>query len=215
MSQQINKAYVTGPAPTFTATAVKSDGEFTTINFPHDYKGRYTVIFFYPLDFTFVCPTEIISFSDRIAEFQKLNCDVLAVSVDSHYSHLAWTELPRNKGGLGKLNIPLVSDLTRQISKDYGVLLESAGHSLRGTFVIDGKGTIRQATLHDPPVGRSVDETLRVVAAYQYTDKHGEVCPSNWKPDGTSKTIKTTPKDKLEYFSTAHENGHHQHAPQH
>jgi len=204
MSQLINKAFITGKAPEFKATALLPNGEFGEINFPSDYKGKYVVFFFYPLDFTFVCPTEIIEFSERYADFQKLNTEVVAVSVDSHFSHLAWTELPRNKGGLGKLNIPVVSDLTKQISRDYGVLLEQAGHSIRGTFVIDGNGVIRQAALHDPPVGRSVDETLRVVAAYQYTDKHGEVCPANWKPDGTSATIKPSPKDKVEYFSKAH-----------
>lgn len=122
------------------------------------------------MDFTFVCPTEIIAFSDRISEFRELNTEVVAVSTDSQFTHLAWTQLERKKGGLGSVNIPLLSDLTHQISKDYGVYLEHLGHSLRGLFIIDGKGIVRQITMNDLPVGRSVDETLRLVQAFQYAD---------------------------------------------
>lgn len=133
------------------------------------------VLFFYPLDFTFVCPTEIISFSDRIKEFKELNTEVVGVSVDSHFSHLAWTNTPRKQGGIGKIEYPLLADLTKKVSRDYGVLLEDAGISLRGLFLIDPNQVVRQITINDLPVGRSVDETLRLIKAFQFVDKHGEV----------------------------------------
>jgi len=193
----MSKAFVQKQAPDFEAEAVLPSGEFGKVKLS-DYKGKYLVLFFYPLDFTFVCPTEIIAFSDRADEFRAINCEVLACSVDSHFSHLAWTERPRNKGGLGKMNIPLVSDLTKQISTDYGILLKDAGVSLRGLFIIDGKGTLRQITVNDLPVGRSVDETLRLVQAFQFTDEHGEVCPAGWKPGAD--TIKPSVEDSKEYF---------------
>lgn len=194
----MSKAFIQKPAPNFEATAVSTSGEFETVKLS-DYKGKYLVFFFYPLDFTFVCPTEIIAYSDRAEEFKAINCEVLACSVDSQFSHLAWTQLPRNKGGLGKMNIPIVADLTKQISRDYGVLLEDAGVALRGLFIIDDKGILRQITMNDLPVGRSVDETLRLVQAFQFTDKHGEVCPAGWKPG--SDTMKPSVKESQEYFS--------------
>jgi len=194
-SFDMSKAFVQKPAPNFEAQAVV-DGEFKNVKLS-DYKGKYLVFFFYPLDFTFVCPTEIIAFSDRADEFKAMGCEVLACSVDSHFSHLAWTETPRNKGGLGTMKIPILSDLTKQVSRDYGVLLEDAGISLRGLFIIDDKGILRQITVNDLPVGRSVDETLRLVQAFQFTDKHGEVCPAGWTPGAD--TIK--PSDAQEYFS--------------
>lgn len=123
-----------------------------------------------------------MAFSDRIKEFEALNTAVIACSVDSHFTHLAWMNTPRREGGLGKLNVPLLSDLTHKISQDYGVYLEDLGHTLRGLFIIDHKGVLRQITMNDLPVGRSVDETLRLVQAFQYTDAHGEVCPAGWKP---------------------------------
>merc|ERR1712212_1132170 len=177
----MSKAYVTKPAPNFEATAVAPNGEFVNLKLS-DYKDKYLVLFFYPLDFTFVCPTEIIAFSDRVDEFKAIGCEVVACSVDSHFSHLAWTEKSRKEGGLGTMKIPILSDLTKQISRDYGVLLEDEGISLRGLFVIDNKGILRQITVNDLPVGRSVDETLRLVQAFQFTDKHGEVCPAGWRP---------------------------------
>eukprot|EP01115_Flamella_aegyptia_P005663 TRINITY_DN23710_c0_g1_i3.p1 TRINITY_DN23710_c0_g1~~TRINITY_DN23710_c0_g1_i3.p1 ORF type:complete len:212 (+),score=89.06 TRINITY_DN23710_c0_g1_i3:43-636(+) len=184
-------------APQWTAPAVVGT-DFKDISLA-DYKGKYVVMFFYPLDFTFVCPTEIIAFSDRAEEFRKINCEVVALSVDSKYTHLAWVNTPRKEGGLGKLNIPLVADLTKKISRDYDVLLEEEGHTLRGLFIIDGKGVVRQITMNDPPVGRSVDETLRLVQAFQFTDANGDVaCPVNWKPGQT--TIATDPEKKKEYF---------------
>lgn len=135
-----------------------------------------------------MCPTEIIAFSDRIEEFHQLNSEVIACSVDSHFTHLAWINTPRKEGGLGNVQIPLLSDLTHKISKDYGVYLDDLGHTLRGLFIIDHRGVLRQITMNDLPVGRSVDETLRLVQAFQYTDTHGEVCPAGWKPG--SDTVK-------------------------
>lgn len=132
------------------------------------------------MDFTFVCPTEIIAFSDAVEKFKKLNTEVMAISVDSEFTHLAWMKTPRNEGGLGKINIPLVSDITKEISKKYGVLLENEGVALRGLFIIDTKGYVRQITVNDLPVGRNVDEVLRLISAFQFSDKHGEVCPANW-----------------------------------
>jgi len=192
-------ARVQGPSPKFSADAVVN-GEFKTISL-EDYKGKYLVIFFYPLDFTFVCPTEIIAFSDRSDEFRKYNCEILAVSVDSKYTHLAWTNTPRSEGGLGTMKIPLVSDITKQISKDYGVLLEDgpdAGVSLRGLFIINQHGVIRHISINDLPVGRNVDEVLRLVQAFLYTDEHGEVCPSGWKPGDL--TMVDDPLKSKEYF---------------
>ena len=168
-----SKALISRPAPFFQGTAV-INGELKQLNLT-DFKGKYLVLFFYPLDFTFVCPTEIIAFSDRIREFKAINTEVVGCSVDSPFTHLAWIKTPRNQGGLGQLNIPLLSDLTHSISKDYGVFLDDLGHTLRGLFIIDHKGILRQITMNDLPVGRSVDETLRLVQAFQYTDAHGEV----------------------------------------
>lgn len=192
---------ISKPAPQWEATAVV-DGQFKDLKLS-DYKGKYLVFFFYPLDFTFVCPTEILAFNDRVAEFRDINAEVVACSVDSHFTHLAWTKTPRTEGGLGNLNIPLVSDITKQISQDYGVYLEDQGISLRGLFIIDDKGILRQMTLNDLPVGRSVDETLRLVQAFQFTDQHGEVCPAGWTPG--SATIIPDPKESLKYFKNANE----------
>jgi len=193
----MSKAFIRKPAPNFEGTAVATNGDFQTIKLS-DYKDKYLVLFFYPLDFTFVCPTEIIAFSDRVDEFKAIGCEVIACSVDSEYSHLAWTERSRKQGGLGTMKIPLLSDMKKQISKDYGCYLEDEGHSLRGLFIIDNKGILRQITVNDLPVGRSVDETLRLVQAFQFTDKHGEVCPAGWKPGAD--TIKANPKESGEYF---------------
>lgn len=167
------KAFIGKPAPDFTATAVMPDGQFKDIKLS-DYRGKYVVFFFYPLDFTFVCPTEIIAYSDRADEFKKINCEIIGASVDSHFCHLAWINTPKKQGGLGTMKIPLVSDTKRVIAKDYGVLKEDEGIAYRGLFIIDEKGILRQITINDLPVGRSVDETLRLVQAFQFTDKHGE-----------------------------------------
>jgi len=191
-----SKAQISKAAPPFEGTAVV-DGKFQELKLS-DFKGKYFILLFYPLDFTFVCPTEIIAFSDRIKEFHDINAEVVACSVDSQFTHLAWINTPRNVGGLGPIQIPLLSDLTHKISKDYGVYLEDSGHTLRGLFIIDERGILRQITMNDLPVGRSVDETLRLVQAFQYTDKHGEVCPVGWKPGGD--TIIPDPEEKLKYF---------------
>ncbi|XP_024152777.1 thioredoxin-dependent peroxide reductase, mitochondrial [Oryzias melastigma] len=187
---------VTQPAPAFKATAVHN-GEFKDLSLA-DFKGKYLVLFFYPLDFTFVCPTEIISFSDKANEFHDINCEVVGVSVDSHFTHLAWINTPRKAGGLGNIHIPLLSDLNKQISRDYGVLLEGPGIALRGLFIIDPNGVVRHMSVNDLPVGRCVDETLRLVRAFQFVETHGEVCPASWTPD--SPTIKPTPHGSKEYF---------------
>jgi peroxiredoxin (alkyl hydroperoxide reductase subunit C) len=163
-----------------------------------DYQGRYVLLFFWPLDFTFVCPTEIIAFSDRAAEFEVLNVQILGVSVDSHFTHLAWTKSPRNQGGIGKVAYPLVADLTRQISRDYDVLLEG-GVALRGLFLIDCNQVVRHQVVNDLPLGRSVDEALRMVKALQFVEKHGEVCPADWQEG--KQTIKPGVESSKEFFS--------------
>uniref|UniRef100_A0A1L8E942 thioredoxin-dependent peroxiredoxin n=3 Tax=Haematobia irritans TaxID=7368 RepID=A0A1L8E942_HAEIR len=193
---QTTKAVISKPAPYFEGTAVVNK-EIVKLSLSQ-YTGKYVVLLFYPLDFTFVCPTEIIAFSDRIQEFRDINTEVIACSVDSHFTHLAWINTPRKEGGLGNVKIPLLSDLTHKISKDYGVYLEDLGHTLRGLFIIDQRGVLRQITMNDLPVGRSVDETIRLVQAFQYTDTHGEVCPAGWKPGAD--TIVPNPKEKSKYF---------------
>jgi len=189
-------AQVQKPAPAFTAQAVV-DGQFKEVSLS-DYLGSYVVVYFYPLDFTFVCPTEIIAFSERIQEFKDIGCQVVGISTDSHFSHLAWINQPRKQGGLGGLQYPLVSDFNKEISREYGVLIEEAGIALRGLFIVDPQGVLRQMSINDLPVGRSVDETLRLIKAFQFVEKHGEVCPANWTPD--SPTIKPNPEGSLEYF---------------
>jgi len=192
----MSQLQLTKPAPNFQGTAVV-DGEFKEIKLA-DYKGKYLVLFFYPLDFTFVCPTEIIAFSDRVEEFRAINCEVVAASTDSHFSHLAWVNTPRKQGGLGDMKIPLLADKTCDIAKRYGCLKEDEGIAFRGLYIIDEKGNLRQITINDLPVGRSVDETLRLVQAFQFTDKHGEVCPAGWKPG--KETMKADPKGSKAYF---------------
>lgn len=187
---------LTGAAPDWTGTAVV-EGEFTELRLT-DFKGKYLVFFFYPLDFTFVCPTEIIAFSDRVEEFKSIGCEVVACSTDSHFSHLAWVNTPRKQGGLGHMKIPLLADKNCEIAKKYGVYKEDDGIAFRGLFIIDDKGNLRQITINDLPVGRSVDETLRLVQAFQFTDRHGEVCPAGWKPG--QDTMKPDPLGSKKYF---------------
>ena len=176
------------------------DGTFKEVSLS-DYKGKYLVLFFYPLDFTFVCPTEITAFSDRYEEFQKIGCEVVACSVDSKFSHLAWTKQDRKAGGLGEMKIPILADITKQVAADYGALLldgDAQGVALRALYVIDKTQTLRQITINDLPVGRNVDEVLRVVQAFQYHEEHGEVVPCGWKPG--DKTMKADPKGSIEFF---------------
>lgn len=186
------------PAPEFAATAVVNEG-FQTVKLA-DYRGKYVVLFFYPLNFTFVCPTEIVAFNDRIDEFRNRGAEVIGVSTDSEFSHLAWVQMKREVGGLGGLSYPLVADLSHSISRDYGVLLD-AGIALRGLFLIDKLGVVRHVTINDLPLGRSVDEALRVLDALQHFETHGEVCPADWKPGGA--TIKPGVKESKEYFEAA------------
>eukprot|EP00010_Vexillifera_abyssalis_P008261 CAMPEP_0201544868 /NCGR_PEP_ID=MMETSP0173_2-20130828/1491_1 /ASSEMBLY_ACC=CAM_ASM_000268 /TAXON_ID=218659 /ORGANISM="Vexillifera sp., Strain DIVA3 564/2" /LENGTH=205 /DNA_ID=CAMNT_0047953141 /DNA_START=59 /DNA_END=676 /DNA_ORIENTATION=- len=185
-------------APAFTCEAVMPDLSFGKVSLS-DYAGKYLVLFAYPLDLTFVCSTEVPSFSDRIKEFEELNCAVVGWSVDSVFSHHQWISMPRKEGGLGgKVNYPLISDLNKSLSKKYNCLLGDTGHTYRALFIIDGKGVVRHATLNDAPVGRNVDEVLRLVKAFQFTDENGEVCPINWTPG--SATIIPDPIKKKEYF---------------
>ena len=170
---------VTQPAPDFTATAVMPDNTFNDSFTLSDLKGKYAVLFFYPLDFTFVCPSEIIAFDKKVAAFQERNCELIGCSVDSHFSHLAWKNTPVNKVGIGNVQFPLVADLTKQIARDYGVLINDA-ISLRGLFLIDKDGIVQHALVNNLPLGRNVDEAIRVLDALQHTEEHGEVCPANW-----------------------------------
>ncbi|MFZ4638839.1 MAG: peroxiredoxin [Nodosilinea sp.] len=185
-------------APDFLATAV-IDQTFKTIKLSQ-YRGKYVVLFFYPLDFTFVCPTEITAFSDRHSEFAGLNAEILAVSVDSEFSHLAWIQTERNQGGLGDLNYPLVSDLKKEISAAYNVLDPDAGIALRGLFIIDRDGVVQHATINNLSFGRNVDETLRVLQAIQYVQANPEeVCPVDWQPG--DKTMVPDPVKAKEFFA--------------
>merc|ERR1712168_192702 len=188
---------ITKPAPQFSGIAVVG-GQFKQVALS-DYKGKYVVFFFYPLDFTFVCPTEIIAFSERAEEFRKIGCEVIGCSTDSHFSHLAWINTPRKQGGLGSMDIPLLADKNCAISQAYGVYKPDDGVTFRGLFIIDGEQKLRQVTINDLPVGRDVDEVLRLVQAFQYSDVHGEVCPAGWKPG--KKTMKPGVEESKEYFS--------------
>lgn len=189
---------VTKAIPNFTCKAVLN-GQIQTFS-SSSLAGKYWVLFFYPLDFTFVCPTEIIQFSEKAEEFKRIGCEVVGCSVDSEYSHLAWTKVPRAEGGLGSdLKIPLLADLNKKIAESFGVLLPESGIALRGLFVIDPKGIVRHSGVNDLPIGRNVDETLRLVQAIQYFDTNGEVCPANWRPG--KRTINTSEPSK--YFKAA------------
>ncbi len=175
-----NVARVAQKAPDFTATAVMPDNSFNEAFKLSDFTGKYVVLFFYPLDFTFVCPSEIVAFDKKLEEFKARNCEVIGCSVDSQYTHYAWRNTPRDKGGIGQIQYPLVADLSKEVSTSYGVLLNGQV-ALRGLFLIDPEGVIRHAVINDLPIGRSVDEALRVLDAAQYHAEHGEVCPANWK----------------------------------
>ena len=190
---------VTNPAPDFTATAVMPDNSFKEDFRLSEYRGKYVLLFFYPLDFTFVCPTEILAFNKAVDQFEDSNCQLIGVSIDSHFSHLAWKNTPVNEGGIGKIRYPLVSDLNKAISRAYGVLLE-AGIALRGLFLIDREGIIRHQVVNDLPLGRNVDEALRILHALQFTEKHGEVCPANWNKG--EEAMKPTAEGVATYLAT-------------
>jgi peroxiredoxin (alkyl hydroperoxide reductase subunit C) len=170
---------VTEQAPDFTANAVMPDNSFGQITLS-SFKGKYVVLFFYPLDFTFVCPSEILAFNKKLDAFKSKNCEVIGVSVDSRFTHLAWKNTKIEDGGIGNIQYPLVEDLNKEIAKSYGILF-GGSVALRGLFLIDPTGKVRHCVINDLPLGRSVDEALRMVDAVQFSDTHGEVCPANWK----------------------------------
>ncbi len=171
---------VTKQAPDFTATAVMGDNTFKEDFKLSDYRGKYVVLFFYPLDFTFVCPSEIIAFDKYLSEFKEKNCEVIGVSIDSQFSHWAWKNIPVNNGGIGNVQYPLVADLDKRIARQYGVLLDM-GVALRGTFLIDKEGVVRHSVVNDLPLGRSIGETLRMLDSLIFHEVHGDVCPANWR----------------------------------
>ena len=205
MDAQQQRAVVRKPAPAFTGMAYWNK-KFQEISL-EQFKGKYVVLFFYPLDFTFVCPTEIVQFSDKVAEFEKHNCQVIAASIDSHFTHKEWTKKDRKKGGLGEMAIPMLSDLTHNISRDYGCLIEDgadAGVAFRATYIIDDKGILRHISINDLPVGRNADEYLRLVEAFRYTDQYGEVCPASWKPGQATMEADPDSKKTQEYWENEH-----------
>jgi peroxiredoxin (alkyl hydroperoxide reductase subunit C) len=178
---------VTRPAPDFTATAVLADDSFDDSFTLSALRGTYVILFFYPLDFTFVCPTEILAFDQALDEFRARDTEVVGVSVDSHYSHLAWKRTPVDAGGIGPIRFPLVSDLKKQIARSYGVLYDDEV-ALRGLFLIDREGVVRHALINDLPLGRNVQEALRMVDALRFHEQRGDVCPANWREGGEGMT---------------------------
>jgi len=188
---------VTQEAPDFTAQAVMPDNTFQELTLSA-YRGKYVILFFYPLDFTFVCPSEIIAFDKALSQFKERGAEVIGVSVDSHYTHLAWKNTPRNQGGIGQVQYPVVADLNKKIAEKYGVLLED-GIALRGLFLIDREGVVRHALINDLPLGRSVDEALRMLDALRFTEEHGEVCPANWHQG--EEAMKPTSEGVAEYLA--------------
>ena len=185
------------PAPAFKGQAVLPSTEFVEISLDQ-YKGKWVVLFTYPLDFTFVCPTEIIKFSEECKEFKKIGCEVIGMSTDSCFSHLAWINTPRKEGGLGGIEYPIIGDLGGVISKKYGFYMEDAHIDLRGTAIIDPDGIVRHIGMNHPDVGRSITEVLRLVKGFQFTREHGEVCPAQWEEGGD--TIKPDVKKSHDYF---------------
>ncbi len=173
------KPLVTNEAPEFSAVAVMPDNTFNEEFKLSDFRGKYVLLFFYPLDFTFVCPSEILAFNSAVDAFKEKNCEVIGVSIDSHFSHLAWKNTAVNEGGIGQVQFPLVADLDKSISQNYGVLLDM-GIALRGLYLIDKDGIIRHQVVNDLPLGRSVGEAMRMLDAIQFTEEHGDVCPANW-----------------------------------
>ncbi|BCD67546.1 peroxiredoxin [Nitratiruptor sp. YY09-18] len=191
---------VTKKAPDFTTPAVMPDNTINeNFNLYENIGEKGAVLFFYPLDFTFVCPSEIIAFDHRLEEFQKRGINVIGCSVDSHYTHLAWKNTPVEKGGIGNIRYPLVADLTKKIARDYDVLLEEAGVALRGSFLIDKDGTIRHCVINDLPLGRNIDEMIRMVDAMEFANEHGEVCPAEWEKG--KEAMKPTPEGVAEYLA--------------
>ena len=167
-------------APDFTANAVMGNNEIRPFTLSQEIKGKYAVIFFYPLDFTFVCPSELIAFDHRLDEFKKRGVEVIGVSIDSQFTHLAWKNTPVNNGGIGQVQYPLIADVKHEICRAFDVEFGPAGVAFRGSFLIDKNGVVRHQVVNDLPLGRNVDEMLRMVDALQFTEEHGEVCPAGW-----------------------------------
>lgn len=189
-----------GPAPEFTAQAV-IDNEIVKNFSLRSFRGKNVILFFYPLDFTFVCPTELHAFQDALEEFEKRNTQVIGCSVDSVYAHLAWLNIPKSKGGIQGIEYPLIGDINKTIARDYDVLLPEEGIACRGLFLIDSQGMIRHQVMNDLPLGRSIAEVLRMVDALSYFEQHGEVCPANWRPN--EKSMKPTQEGLERYFAVA------------
>ncbi len=188
------------PAPDFTAPAVLGDGTIVDeFNFRKAVEGKYSVIFFYPLDFTFVCPSELIAFDHRLDEFKKRNVEVIGISIDSHFTHNAWRNTPVEKGGIGPVRYPLVADMTHAICKAYDVETPDGAVAYRGSFLIDREGIVRHQVVNDLPLGRDIDEMLRMVDALQFTEEHGEVCPAGWHKG--EEGMKDTPEGVAEYLA--------------
>jgi peroxiredoxin (alkyl hydroperoxide reductase subunit C) len=190
-------------APDFTATAVLGGNEIKEITFSKVTKGKYAVLFFYPLDFTFVCPSELLAFDHRLPEFAKRGVEVLGVSIDSQFTHLAWKNTPVDQGGIGQVGYPLVADVKHEICRAYDVEFEPAGVALRGSFLIDKAGVVRHQVVNDLPLGRNVDEMLRMVDALQFTEKHGEVCPAGWREGSAG--MEATPAGVARYLAAHHQ----------
>ena len=188
---------VTQQAPDFTAEAVMADNSFASITLS-GLKGKFVLLLFYPLDFTFVCPSEILAFNRQIAAFKAKNCEVIGISVDSKFTHLAWKNTPIENGGIGNSQFPLVQDLDREIAKSYGILLNNSV-ALRGLFLIDPTGTVRHCIINDLPLGRSVTEAIRMLDAIQFSDTHGEVCPANWQEG--EEAMKPTTEGVADYLT--------------
>lgn len=185
-------------APDFTAAAVMPDNSIKNdFNLKAHIKGKVGIVFFWPLNFTFVCPSEIIAFDNRIEEFKKRGAELIGVSVDSHFTHLAWKQTDVNKGGIGNIRFPMVADLTKSIARNYDVLTNES-IAFRGTFMIDKKGIVRHQVVNDLPLGRNVDETLRMIDALQFHEENGEVCPAGWRKG--DKGMKATSEGVASYL---------------
>lgn len=185
-------------APDFTATAIMGDDSIKEDFKLSSYHGKYITLFFYPLDFTFVCPSEILAYDHRLEQFKERSCEIIGVSVDSPYTHLAWKNTPVDNGGIGHIRYPLVSDITKAISRDYDVLINDAV-ALRGTFIIDRNGMIQHQVVNNLPLGRNVDEALRMLDAIQFNEKSGQVCPANW--ENGKEAMKPTTKGVAQYLA--------------
>ena len=190
-------------APDFTANAVMGDNEIKEITLSKVIKGKYAVLFFYPLDFTFVCPSELLAFDHRLAEFTKRGVEVIGVSIDSQFTHLAWKNTAIDNGGIGQVKYPLVADVKHEICQAYDVEFEAAGVAFRGSFLIDKAGLVRHQVVNDLPLGRNVDEMLRMVDALQFTEKHGEVCPAGWTQG--QEGMQATPEGVAKYLKAHHQ----------